>query len=111
MPVSLPTSVLAATGSAGSDSFVDIDVPFIAWVGLLATIVAMLAVDLVLHRGDKEPTPGRRAGRVDSCGSRSGSRSRSSSAACGGAPRSGEYLAGYLIEKSLSASTTCSCGP
>ena len=36
MPVSLPTSVLAATGSAGSDSFVDIDVPFIAWVGLLA---------------------------------------------------------------------------
>ena len=86
MPVSLPTSVLAATGSAGSDSFVDIDVPFIAWVGLLATIVAMLAVDLVLHRGDKEPTPGARWS-SRSCGSRSGSRSRSSSASCGGAPR------------------------
>ena len=60
MPALFPASVLAASGSSGSDSFVDIDVPPIAWVGLLATIIAMLAVDLVLHRGDKEPTPGAR---------------------------------------------------
>ena len=57
----LATPGRSASERSDADSFVDIDVPPIAWVGLLATIVAMLAVDLVLHRGDKEPTPGARS--------------------------------------------------
>ena len=36
--------------------FVDIDVPLWAWGVLLAVIVGMLAIDLVRHRDDHEPT-------------------------------------------------------
>jgi tellurite resistance protein TerC len=101
MPALLPASVLAASGSSGSDSFVDIDVPPIAWVGLLATIIAMLAVDLVLHRGDKEPTPGRAL--IESLVWVSfGLTFAVVVAGVWGREASGEYLAGYLIEKSLS---------
>ena len=39
--------------SEARDSFANIDVPLWAWGALLATIVAMLAVDLVAHRDRK----------------------------------------------------------
>jgi TerC family integral membrane protein len=94
-------SVLAASGSSDSDSFADIDVPPWAWGALLATIVAMLAVDLALHRGDKEPTPKRalaESGVWVACGLTFAL----VVAAAWGREASGEYLAGYLIEKSLS---------
>ena len=70
------------------------------WAGLLLTIVVMLTVDLMLHRGHREPTPGRAL--VESLvwvvrtvvrGRRVGS--------LGWSP-AGEYFSGYLIEKSLS---------
>jgi tellurite resistance protein TerC len=94
-------TTLAATSTSDSDSFVDIDVPVVAWAGLLAAIVVMLTVDLVLHRGSREPTPGRAL--IESlawvtCG-------LSFAAvvwAAWGSQATGEYLAGYLIEKSLS---------
>ncbi len=94
-------SSTAVTKSGEGGSFVDIDVPAIAWAGLLLTIVVMLSIDLMLHRGDKEPTPGRAL--VESlvwvaCGLSFGVVVW---ATWGGAA-SGEYLSGYLIEKSLS---------
>ena len=72
------------------------------WAILLGTIVVLLAVDLVLHREPHEPIT-----------SRARSSSRSMWIACGlgfalvvlawfGGAAFGEYLSGYVIEKSLS---------
>lgn len=92
----------ASIASADSRSdFVDLDVPVVAWVGLVAVIVVMLAVDLYRHRDDHPPTPKEAAleSLVWVC--------------CGlafagviawsfGSGAFGEYISGYLIEKSLS---------
>jgi tellurite resistance protein TerC len=94
------TTVLAA-GSSDSGSFVDIDVPPVAWTGLLVAIVVLLSIDLLLHRGHREPTPGRaliESGVWVACGLTFSL----IVAAAWGSQASGEYLAGYLIEKSLS---------
>jgi tellurite resistance protein TerC len=81
--------------------FVDIDVPVWAWFALLGVIVLMLAVDLFRHRDDHAPTP--REALVESgvwiaCGL---AFSGVIAWAWGGAAF-GEYISGYLIEKSLS---------
>jgi tellurite resistance protein TerC len=71
------------------------------WAALLALIAGLLAVDLLLHRGNHEPTPKRAL--VESA----------AWVTCGlafslvvlamfGGPAFGEYLSGYVIEKSLS---------
>ena len=71
------------------------------WVVLIAVIVALLAVDLMLHRGNHEPTAKRAL--VESA----------AWVACGlgfavvvlvwmGGQAFSEYLSGYVIEKSLS---------
>jgi tellurite resistance protein TerC len=87
-------------GSASND-FVDLDVPFSAWLALLAVIVAMLGVDLALHRGDREPTP--KHALVESLTWIGvGCAFAGVLAVIFGARASGEYFAGYLVEKSLS---------
>jgi tellurite resistance protein TerC len=88
-------------GSADASNAIGEHVPLLAWVGFGALLVALLTIDLVLHRG---------------------SRLRSRSAAITwsavwvgiglgfvfvvwavlGGRRAGEYLAAYLVEKSLS---------
>ncbi len=89
-----------AVAQARSD-FVEIDVPVWAWAALLVLIAGMLAIDLVAHRGDREPTT--RGALLES----------SAWVACGlafavvvfvawGGQAFGEYLSGYVIEKSLS---------
>ena len=103
MPVSLPTSVLAAI-RLGRVRFVRRHRrPVIAWVGLLAHDRRDAGRR---PRARTAATRSRRRGArwsSHSCGSSFGLDVRaSSSAPCGAAPRSGEYLAGYLIEKSLS---------
>jgi len=91
--------VLAANESAAK--FVDLDIEAWHWGGLLALLVAMLAIDLFNHRGDKEPSP--RRALVESA----------IWVACGlsfagvvfvswGGTAFSEYLSGYVIEKSLS---------
>jgi tellurite resistance protein TerC len=81
--------------------FAELDVPWWAWVALVAVIVLMLGVDLVRHRGDKEPTM--RVALAES----------TVWVLCGlsfavvmliafGSEAFGEYISGYLIEKSLS---------
>lgn len=101
-PVMSPSvlSGLLATESA-RDNFVDLEVKPIAWVILGVTIMVMLAVDLFRHREDHAPTP--RQATLESLGW----------VACGlgasaaifwvwGGDAWGEYISGYLIEKSLS---------
>jgi tellurite resistance protein TerC len=94
---------MSATLLAASDrgNFVDLDVPLWCWVFLGATIATMLAVDLFRHRDDHEPSPGEALTESMVW------------VACGlsfsvfvaiqfGSAAFGEYISGYLIEKSLS---------
>jgi tellurite resistance protein TerC len=92
--------MLIAAEEVRSD-FAEIDVQWWAWVALVAVIVAMLGIDLVRHRGDKEPTM--RGALAEStvwvlCGL---SFAVVMLIAFGG-EAFGEYISGYLIEKSLS---------
>ncbi|MCU1367156.1 MAG: putative TerC family integral rane protein [Ilumatobacteraceae bacterium] len=87
--------------SASREHFVHLDVPMWCWLVLAAAIVAMLAVDLFRHRDDHEPSP--REALVESaiwigCGL---GFSVFVALQFGGAAF-GEYISGYLIEKSLS---------
>jgi tellurite resistance protein TerC len=98
IPLPLPASVLAADSRS---NFADIDVSVWAWVGLGVALAVMLAVDLIRHRDDHEPSP--REALIET----------SVWIACGlafsvlvaltwGGDAFGEYISGYLIEKSLS---------
>jgi tellurite resistance protein TerC len=91
--------LLAST--ADRSEFVELDVTAAAWIFLIVLIVIMLAIDLFRHREAHAPTP--REALVES----------SVWIACGlafsgviawayGAAAFGEYISGYLIEKSLS---------
>jgi tellurite resistance protein TerC len=92
--------VLLAVETRGS-RFVDLDIPAWAWIALVAAILALLAIDLYRHREAHAPSPTEAA--VESA----------VWVACGlafavvvavtfGADAFGEYVSGYLIEKSLS---------
>jgi tellurite resistance protein TerC len=92
--------MLIAAEEVRSD-FAELDVPWWAWVALVAVIIAMLGIDLIRHRGDKEPTM--RGALAESA----------IWVLCGlafavvmliafGGDAFGEYISGYLIEKSLS---------
>jgi tellurite resistance protein TerC len=82
-------------------NFVDLDVPLGAWIALIAVILIMLGVDLYLHREAHTPTP------------KQALKESMAWVACGlgfaaviafsfGGAAFGEYISGYLIEKSLS---------
>jgi tellurite resistance protein TerC len=86
---------------ADRSKFVDLDVPIWAWFALLGVIVAMLAIDLFRHRDDHEPSPSEALKESIvwvACGLAFGA---VVAWAWGGAAF-GEYISGYLIEKSLS---------
>ncbi|HEX5588390.1 MAG TPA: TerC family protein [Acidimicrobiia bacterium] len=87
--------------STTTAQFAQLDVGIWAWVGLLALIGVLLGADLLLHRDNHEPTTKRAV--VES----------TVWIACGigfafvvlalwGGQAFGEYLSGYVIEKSLS---------
>jgi tellurite resistance protein TerC len=93
--------LLASTGSDRSENFVDLDVTAAAWIVLLVLIVVMLGIDLYRHREAHAPTT--REALVESsiwiaCGLAFGG----AIALFYGADAFGEYISGYLIEKSLS---------
>jgi tellurite resistance protein TerC len=93
--------ILASTGSDRSENFVDLDVTAAAWIVLIVVIVVMLAIDLYRHREAHEPTT--REALIESsiwiaCGLAFGG----AIALFYGADAFGEYISGYLIEKSLS---------
>jgi tellurite resistance protein TerC len=92
--------MLIASTETNAD-FVNLDVPVWAWIALLAVIASMLAIDLYRHRDDHEPSPSealKESAAWVACGLTFG---LVVWATLGGAA-SGEYFAGYLIEKSLS---------
>ncbi len=95
----MPPLLTAAASS--SEDFVQLDIQAWHWLALLALLVAMLSADLLAHRGNHEPTLRRAA--IESaiwvaCGL---SFALVVWASWGGAA-TGEYLSGYVIEKSLS---------
>ena len=92
---------LLPRASSSNADFVDLSIPLWAWVGLGALIALMLTIDLVRHRDDHEPSP------------KEALRESMIWVACGltfgavvwatlGGQAFGEYISGYLIEKSLS---------
>ncbi|MEO6652018.1 MAG: TerC family protein [Ilumatobacteraceae bacterium] len=82
-------------------NFVDLDVPFWAWIALLALIALMLAIDLYRHREAHAPTA-REALIESSIWVACGVAFSGVIAAAFGGQAFGEYISGYLIEKSLS---------
>lgn len=94
------TTLLAATESNRSD-FVDLDVSLWAWLGLMATIVTMLGVDLYRHRGARAPST--REALIESIAWVTCGLLFSVVVAIGfGSQAFGEYISSYLTEKSLS---------
>ncbi len=85
-------------------NLVDLDVSPAWWVGLVVAIAVMLAADLYRHRDDHEPTP--REAALETAGWVSIGLGFSVVVFLGfgndGGAAFGEYLSGYLIEKSLS---------
>ena len=87
--------------ASSQSNFADLDVSLAAWLGLAAVIVLLLAIDLYRHRDAHAPSP--REAAIESV----------VWVACGlgfavfigiayGQAAFGEYISGYLIEKSLS---------
>jgi tellurite resistance protein TerC len=96
--------IAAASSKDASDQFVDLPVPAWAWVALLVLILILLAIDLVRHREDKQPTF--RDAAIESAAWVSCGLAFSVVVWIGfgdqGSQAFGEYISGYLIEKSLS---------
>jgi tellurite resistance protein TerC len=91
-----------ATSPSGDRSrFVDIDVTVGAWIALLAVIVVMLAIDLYRHREAHAPTP-REAATESVIWVMCGLAFAGVIAFTFGSGAFGEFISGYLIEKSLS---------
>ena len=97
-------SALLAVEESSRDNFVDLDVSTGWWIGLAVTILIMLAIDLYRHRDDHEPTP--REATLETLGWISIGLLFSVVVFFGfgddGGAAWGEYISGYLIEKSLS---------
>ncbi len=92
--------LLAAT-DADSSRFVDLDVPLTAWLALAGLIVVMLAIDLYRHREAHAPTT-REALTESMVWVACGLAFSIVIAVAFGGGAFGEYISGYLIEKSLS---------
>jgi len=82
-------------------AFVAIDVAWWHWAALLALVAGLLTLDLLLHRGDHEPTL-RRAAIESAVWIACGVGFAFVVFASWGSGAFGEYLSGYVIEKSLS---------
>ena len=92
---------LLAAESGSRENFVDLDVPAWAWVGLGVALIIMLAIDLIRHRDYHEPTP-REAVTETAIWISIGLLFSVVIAIGFGSEAFGEYISGYLIEKSLS---------
>ncbi len=94
-----PTLLAASSGHAAD--FADVHVPLWAWGALLLALAVMLAIDLAAHRDNHEPTA-RRALVETMVWVFCGLSFAGVVLAAWGGKAFGEYLSGYIIEKSLS---------
>ena len=94
-------AALASSNGATDGKFAEIDVAAWHWAALIGLILGLLAIDLYLHRGNHEPSTRRalvESGAWIGCGlAFSGV-----ILALFGGKAFGEYMSGYVIEKSLS---------
>jgi tellurite resistance protein TerC len=95
----LPHELLA---QAGSDNFTSIEVPLWAWAALVGAIVALLLVDLLVVHRRPHVISVREAAIESAVWIALGVSFTFVVAATAGGGAAGEYMAGYLIEKSLS---------
>jgi tellurite resistance protein TerC len=93
--------LIRIAADADGSKFVELDVPPGAWIGLLAVIVAMLAIDLYRHREAHAPSA-REAATESIIWVTCGLAFAVVIAITFGGDAFGEYISGYLIEKSLS---------
>ncbi len=101
MTTALAPAALVASGSE-TNHFADFHVPLWAWVALLAVITALLMIDLlVVHRTPHEISL-KEAGIESAIWIAIGLSFTFVMFAWQGSQAAGEYLSGYLIEKSLS---------
>jgi tellurite resistance protein TerC len=98
----VPIALLTSQAAKSSDKFVDFHVPIAVWVGFVAFISVLLLVDLLLvHR--TEHVIGTREAAIESAiWIALGVGFTGVIFAWHGGPAAGEYISGYLIEKSLS---------
>ncbi len=82
-------------------TFVDLDVPVGAWIGLIVVILTLLAIDLYRHRDAHAPSP-KEALTESIIWVMCGLAFAIVIAIMFGGDAFGEYISGYLIEKSLS---------
>ncbi len=96
------TEVVNALSADPSKNFVDVEVSGLAWAALLGFIVALLLIDiLVVHREPKVLSM-KRAGLESAVWVAIGVGFTFVIGAAWGGAAAGEYISGYLIEKSLS---------
>ncbi len=95
----MPDAMLA---SAKSNDFASIDVPLWAWAALIAAIAALLFADLLIVHRRPHVISMREAALESSVWIALGVSFTAIVAITAGATAAGEYMAGYLIEKSLS---------
>jgi tellurite resistance protein TerC len=93
---------VVARASTARDSFVDIDVAQWAWLALVASIVVLLVADLLLVHRRPHDISFREAAVESGVWIALGLAFAAVLAATAGGGAAGEYLSGYLIEKSLS---------
>lgn len=95
-------TLLAATGSAANDKLVSFEVPIWAWIAFLIAVAVMLLVDLlVLHR-DAHDISMKEAGITSAAWIAIGLSFTFVVWATLGGDAAGQYITGYIIEKSLS---------
>jgi tellurite resistance protein TerC len=95
-----PATLLAASGA--TDSFTDLSVPWWAWALLVGAIVAMLLVDVVVVHRTPHDISFKEAAVESAVWIAIGLSFTFVLLAWHGGGAAGEYLSGYLIEKSLS---------
>jgi tellurite resistance protein TerC len=97
----LPVLPGAGVLGAASSNFADIDVPIWVWGAFVALLVALLSVDLALHR-DNHTVSTRRAITESAAWVACGLGFSVVVLVAWGGQAFGEYMSGYVIEKSLS---------
>jgi hypothetical protein len=93
--------MLAVSDAGSRFNFVELSVPLWAWAALAAALAVLLAADLVRHRNDHEPSP-REAATETAIWIGFGLAFSIAVLVGFGSQAFGEYISGYLIEKSLS---------